>query len=398
MNNMKKILIVILALLMLMPNFAMAQNVDELNEQIEDKKSEIEQIKKQIAIYQNNIRAKQKEAASLENQMAILENQIAKTELDIKATDQEISQVQLETRELELKIIKAEDQINSHKNNLSETLRAIQKSDNENPLKIFVLNDSISDFFNQGEYLKDLQISLQDSLSTIKSEKKELDSKKDELQDKEEQLQDLQNQLELKKVELDSEIGYKDDLLVDTKNSEAKFQELYQQAKREQENINALIYNLEQEARKKLEQQKQSKPSLTDASLSWPVPKNYITAYFHDPEYPFRYLFEHPGIDIRAAQGTTLRAAAEGYVLKAKDAGMGYSYIAIIHADGLSTVYGHVSRIDVQADEYVAKGEVIGATGGIPGTPGAGQLCTGPHLHFEVRLNGIPVNPLDYLP
>jgi len=135
-----------------------------------------------------------------------------------------------------------------------------------------------------------------------------------------------------------------------------------------------------------------------DAGFIWPVAKNTITAYFDDPEYPFRYVFEHPAIDIRAGQGTAIKAAASGYIAIAKDAGRGYSYIMIIHGDGLATVYGHVSKIYVQADEYVVQGQSVGLTGGTPGTNGAGRLTTGPHLHFETRLNGVPVDPLEYLP
>src|SRR3989339_696480 len=140
------------------------------------------------------------------------------------------------------------------------------------------------------------------------------------------------------------------------------------------------------------------KLEFNDNGMIWPVPRNTITSYFHDPDYPFRNIFEHPAIDIRAGQGTVLKAAASGYVARVKEGvGGSYGYIMLIHGDGLSTVYGHVSKIYVEEDEYIVQGQTIGLTGGLPGTPGSGALTTGPHLHFEVRLNGIPVNPLNYL-
>jgi len=378
-------------------NLVSAETVDEINQQIDAKKKAIEELTAKMDAYQQNIRKKQEESASLSNQLSILENQIAKAELNLKATNEEISETQLTIRKVELEILTKEDLISKQKNNLANILQEIYKADQENAVKIFILNNSLSDYFNQVEYTKDLQSSLQDTVSSLKNEKQLLVTRKDELTKKQTELAELKKDLEFQRAEINGQVIYKNNLLVDTRQSEQKFNDLFWQAKQEQQAANNEIAALEKKMRSKLSQKPADK-QLTDSTLSWPVPKSKITTYFNDQDYPFRYLFEHAAIDVKAAQGTALRAPADGYVLKAKDAGMGYSYISLIHANGISTVFGHVSAIYVRDDQYVAKGEVIGLSGGMPGTPGAGRLTTGPHLHFEVRLNGIPVNPLNYLP
>lgn len=375
-----------------------AQTADTYNQQIKEKEQAIAEIKKKAAIYQKNIKIKQQEAITLKNQLSILENRIAKASLDIKATETGIQQTKLETRSAELQIISKEDDISNKKQILADLLQEINKSDGENQIKIFLSYNSLSDFMNNVEYTKDIQNDLRSKLDELKNDKKLLQTKKAELESKQEKLNELKEELEFANAELSGDAIYKENLLAQTKNSEQKFTVLYTQVKKEQQAISAEITELEKEMRQKLNQLKKDKPTLTDATLAWPIPQNVITAYFHDPDYPFSYIFEHPAIDIRAKPGTSIAAPADGYVLKSKNAGMGYSYIALIHADGISTVYGHVSKIFVSEDEFVSKGEIIGLTGGTPGTPGAGRLVTGPHLHFEVRVDGIPVNPLDYLP
>ena len=98
----------------------------------------------------------------------------------------------------------------------------------------------------------------------------------------------------------------------------------------------------------------------------------------------------HPGIDIGAGSGTPIHAAAAGVVAMAGPAGGYGNYTCIQHGGGISTCYGHQSSIQVSVGQHVSQGQVIGLSG-------CTGLCFGPHLHFEVRVNGGVVNPLNYL-
>ena len=134
------------------------------------------------------------------------------------------------------------------------------------------------------------------------------------------------------------------------------------------------------------------------ASFGWPV-VGALSAHFHQASYHRYFGVPHNGQDIAVPQETSVTAAADGVVFLARDGGAkGFSYILIGHRDGYATLYGHLSSFAVQTGDDVRRGEVIGLSGGQPGTHGAGPMTTGPHLHFEVMKNGVYVDPLSVLP
>ena len=127
-------------------------------------------------------------------------------------------------------------------------------------------------------------------------------------------------------------------------------------------------------------------PAAVSAGLIWPV-NGTLNSRFGP-----RWGSFHSGIDIGAAYGTGVASAASGQVVLASYSGYGYGYYVIVrHSDGSETLYAHLSAIYVSLGQYVGQGETVGAVG-------CTGWCTGPHLHFEVRIGGAPVDPLTYLP
>ncbi len=374
------------------------QEIKNINSDINDKKNNIQNIQKKQAEYSDAIKQKQGEKASLNNQLAILDNRLAKSGLDIDLVETEIDRVGLEKQKTDIEIAEKDKQIANSEQDIANVLNLLHKKDNVNTLEIMLLNDSFADFLSDVKYLEDVNQTIGDSLKQLKTLKSDQEKTRAELDKQNQELDALKIELTEKQKDLQSQQDTKVVILSQVNQSERQYQRLLAQAKKEQEDAAAEIARLEKTVRAKLAQLDSGDLQYNDNGMVWPVPKNTITAYFHDPDYPFRYIFEHPAIDIRAAQGTPIKAAASGYVARASNGGMGYSYIMLIHGDGLSTVYGHVSKILVNDDDYVVQGQTIGLSGGMPGTPGAGGLTTGSHLHFEVRLNGIPVDPLGYLP
>ena len=369
-----------------------------ISESLKQKKERINQLQEQINEYQKNINYQRQQSLSLSNQVNILTNEVSKLETEIDLKNNQIEATKIEIKETEDKIANTEQNIAAQKLRLSEFIKTMNRLDQKNMLEIILTAENFSDYYNHLHTLSVLENNTSDILSELKNFKDNLVATEQKLETEKKSLENFLAELDQKKVLLEERSYAKKNLLKESRNSETKFSSLVSQLKAEQNTINADIVNLEKQLRKKLTGKDNKLDALGDADFIWPTVSHIITTSFHDPDYPFRYIFEHPAVDLKSPQGSAIKAASSGYVGTAKNAGMGYSYVMLIHGDGFSTVYGHLVKIMVTPDQFVNDGDIIGLSGGMPGTPGAGRLTTGPHLHFEIRKNGIPINPLDYLP
>ncbi|WP_373278562.1 M23 family metallopeptidase [Alicyclobacillus shizuokensis] len=126
------------------------------------------------------------------------------------------------------------------------------------------------------------------------------------------------------------------------------------------------------------------------STWQWPISSHVVTSGFGDRVLGGQHEF-HPGIDLACSVGTPVYAANNGRVAEAGPNNGGYGiWVVLDHGGGLQSVYGHLSRVVVHVGQMVHKGQLIaysGATGRV----------TGPHLHYEVRVDGRPVNPRPYM-
>ncbi|MBI2426873.1 MAG: peptidoglycan DD-metalloendopeptidase family protein [Candidatus Kerfeldbacteria bacterium] len=375
--------------------------ISDINEQIEEKQKELEDLQKEIESYDNAIKVKQQEEASLNNQISILDDQIAQRELDIKRSNEQIDVYTLEIRDLEGEITIKEEEIAGEKEELGAMLRRLDKFGRKTNLELVVGNDSFSDFYAQQQYVTNLGDDTREQLQRIAALKASLEEEKRKTEDKKKSVEAEKKRVEDQRLALENTQEVKEYYLEETKNSEEKFKDLVDKFRAEHLESERVISGLQQEAQKRLAELEGTEDEITFSSSNfiWPVyPAKGISCGWHCPGYPYEKLIgPHNALDIPTAQGTAVKAAADGVVSIAKrGVGSGYSYILIVHPDGFSTVYGHLSEISVSPDQVVHQGEVIGLSGGRPGFPGAG-LSTGPHLHFGIRVNGIPVDPAQYM-
>ncbi len=360
-----------------------------LNVEIDQKQGVIDQLNRQINSYKTKITQKQAEAVTLQDEIDLLENRVAKTELDIKTTQTSIELTNAQIALLGQRINEQEQALTQQHEMISDVLQEIQVSHDSLGLQILFGSQSFSELFDELERLERVSTDLKTAAEQSRTTREGLNLSRTDQVTKKNQLVSHENALRTQWYLLEEEQGAKVVLVEETQQSEAEFRSLLSELKEEQTYINQQVLALQTEIEGRLA----ASDELGDLSaLSWPLnPSGYgISARFHDPTYPFRHLFEHSGLDLPSPSGTPVGSAAPGYVAWTRQGRMYGNYVMVIHAGGLATLYAHLSSVNVVADQFVSRGQQIGSVGST-------GFSTGPHLHFEVRKNGIPTNPQDHL-
>ncbi len=229
---------------------------------------------------------------------------------------------------------------------------------------------------DQLSQLHDEQVALRDELSKQRAAADEARAAKEE---KRNAVAEVETRVEAARDAVATEEASKKTLLATIQAQQSEYE--------------ARIDELEKESQKLKEELRKSQstgPMKGNGKFKYPVNAS-ITSYFGPRIHPIYGTSRmHTGLDLGAGCSTPIRAAGPGTVIKASYYG-GYGNAVIIdHGGGFATLYGHQSKIAVSVGDELAQGDVLGYVG----STGASTGC---HLHFEVRINGDPVNPLAYL-
>ncbi len=375
-----------------------AKTIEELRADLESKRQELKQAEARITKFKEDIQLKKREARTLQEQIGLIEDTINEIELELNKTVKQIEEVGSEIDSVKADIAQREEEIAAQKVRLADYIRTLHTLDQQSTITIFLKYTTLSEAVNESSTIVELDRRTRETLAAIQQLRDELTTKKRELEDFKQTLNSLKTRQEKQQNTLNTERSSKARVLELTNAQEKQFQDLLHQSQAAHQAANAEISKLDTLIRAELEKQGIGKlPSV--GRFSWPVePVFGISCGFHCAGDPYAYLIgPHSGIDIPTNVGTPIKAPADGYVAKLHDAdGAGYSYILMLHGDHISTVYGHVSGFAVNEGQLITRGTVIGYTGGAPGTHGSG-LSSGPHLHFEVRINNVPVDPEKYI-
>lgn len=344
----------------------------------ETSKDKLNDVNSQINQTQKQLNEGKAVENKLNREISSLENQINQTQSEIQALRGNIEATQARIQEALDQLAQVEADMAVQSSRLSDRLRAMYKNGGVGTLDVLLGSNSISDFMTNMDMVQRIYENDKEVLASMEKQYAMIDAQR-------QYLNSLQAQLEEERQE---EAARQSELQQSRSEVSAKKSEVATNNKALQEQINAL--NAEANRLIKEIQSLQSGGDYEGGVMGWPV-QGKITSPFGYRTHPILKTKElHTGLDIAAKSGTPVAAANSGTVIKA---GWNNSYgnlLMIDHGGGIVTLYAHNSSLLVKTGDVVAKGQTVSKVGST-------GMSTGPHLHFEVRVNGQYKNPMDWL-
>ena len=345
---------------------------------------------------QEKLDKSQKRQNELNKQLQTNEQKRKTEKANKQVIDKEISVVLAEIDELDRQIEEINDRIEAKDKELSEAHEksSIQYESYKSRVKLIVekgpityleiiLNaSSLEDFFTRMDVVDQIAEYDNTLLAELKAVEEEIERLKKEIEEERAAVMVLMEQSLAKKRELASKQAASQKILDDLSASDAYISQEMKKAK-----------EAENQARNEIARLVSGDGTrYVGGKFLWPSKNSYtITSPYSMRVHPTLGVYkQHTGIDIGAAYGTNVLAAASGTVIVSGWNNAWGNYIVINHGGGVTTLYAHNSSLLVSKGQNVSQGQVIAKVGST-------GYSTGPHIHFEVQVNGSPVNPMSYL-
>ena len=353
---------------------------EEIENKIDQTKKKLTQTKiKEHSVIGSLVRS-QKELDKVSSNLQTLNLRIGKTEKNIEVIRYKMDNTEQELQRLESNIVQQQSV-------LRERILAIYKYGYQSYLEVLFEAKDFGEFITRFGMLKRFVMRDVHRINTLREEQNLITQKKEEIS---KQKQDLEKQKNLY-TRLQNQNRYEQTRYLSkiqaTQSELSKIQNDRRLLENALDELEDLSKSMESQIR---DLQNKSKTALGTGKYIWPVSGD-ITSYFGNRIHPIlKKRKYHTGLDIAALTGTPIAASDTGVVIfSARNGGYGLM-VMIDHGAGISTLYAHCSRLLVNKGQKVSKGEIIAKVGST-------GLSTGPHLHFEVRKGGVPVNPLNYI-
>ncbi len=312
-----------------------------------------------------------------------LDERISKSQEEVNNLDSQISELQTYVDQVSYELENAESKFEEQKVVLEDRLIAMYEAGETRYLDVILSSKNITEFLSNYYLVTQMAENDKALLDEMAERKENINSVKQELQTKQEELASVkQTQNKTAKI-LENVKKLKENYTAQLSAQEREIQAQIDQYNQRFQEINTQILQLAQNG---------IDSKYIGGELAWPVPGyTSITSKYGMRTHPITGVYKlHTGADIGAPAGANFIAANDGLVVKAEYNSAYGNMVIIDHGGGISTLYAHGSEILVHAGEYVRREQPIlkvGSTG----------YSTGPHAHFEVRINGVVTDPMPYI-
>lgn len=361
----------------------------------EDLTNQLDQIQQQV----NDQNTKKVNAetviSSVSEQLRQIEEQLRQASAELGGIQQQRVAVENDITINERQLQEAQKRLEGRETVFYKRVRDIYINGRLSYLDVVIGSKDFNDFANRLEVLRRIINSDINLINEIKKERADIEARKQQLEANRVKLVEIEKAVIAKQSEIEQKKAERNEVLQRAQNDRATAMQAIEELNASSAQVTALLKERQAAraaaAAAAATEQAQSYTWVQGSGqLGWPA-SGEITSPFGYRTHPiWGTTIYHAGIDIGVDEGVPVHAADGGTVVWSGWMG-GYGYAVVIdHGNGLSTLYGHNSELVVSEGEAVGKGQVIAYAGSTGNS-------TGPHVHFEVRVNGDPVDPMGYL-